>query len=91
MENAIKNVKIMNGILSNYIAEMRGENYIRVGGFGPITPSPPTHTHTHAQKSVGGFGRITPPTPPPKPTQKSVAKPLVIAQFIQGLPCSAKL
>ena len=44
-----KNVKIMNGILSNYIAEMRGENYIRVGGFGPITPSPPPHTHTHAR------------------------------------------
>ena len=59
----------MNGILSNYIAEMRGENYIRVGGFGPITPPPP----------------------PSPTTQKSVAKHLAIARFIQGLPCSAKL
>ena len=35
---AVKHV--LNGILSNYEAEMRGENYISVGGFGPIMHTP---------------------------------------------------
>ena len=35
---------VLNDILSNYIAEMRGENYIRVGGFGPVAPPPPPPT-----------------------------------------------
>ena len=61
---------------------MRGENYIRVGGLGPITPSPP-----RTQKLVGGFGPIT--SSPPPHTQKSVGKPLATAQFIQDFPCSA--
>ena len=32
-----------------YVDEMHGENDVWVGGFGPITPTPPP-THTHTQK-----------------------------------------
>ena len=67
------------------IAEMQRENYIRVGGFLPITPPP---SPMKSQQVVSGLSHRP---QPPTPTRKSVAKPLAIAQFIQDLICNAKL
>ena len=89
MENAIKNVKIMNGILSNYIAEMQVENYIRVGGFGPITPSPPPHTRTLKSRWVV-LGVSHRPSPPPTTHSKVCGEALGYCSVYSGLTLQCK-